>query len=353
MTPDPRDIAACFAVNGSVIDANSHRGGHINRSFIVKCSGGESYFLQRINSSVFRQPQHVMENIERVLLHMNGRLPTVPRLIPTHEGQNWLIDCVGETWRMWSFFGQARALDRAHTALQVETAAAAFGAFQAALIDLPGGALHETIAEFHHTPGRFVALEEAVRQDMAARVDSVREEIAFAMARRNAASTLHDLEVAGRISLRTVHNDAKVSNVLLDSNNRLIAVIDLDTVMPGLAPNDFGDMVRSMSGRHDEDAPSAEGIEVDFALFDALARGYMSTAGAFLSNDEREHLFMAGWAITLEQGVRFLTDYLAGDHYYRSRRPDQNLCRCRTQFAMVASLERHRDELEKILNRYA
>lgn len=352
MTPDPRDIAACFAVNGSVTDATSHHGGHINASFIVECSGGESYLLQRINSSVFRHPQHVMENIERVLLHMNGRMPTVPRLIPTREGKNWLTDCVGEIWRMWSFFEQARALDRAHTALQVETAAAAFGAFQAALIDLPGGPLHETIADFHHASGRFVALEKAVRQDIAGRVDSVREEIAFALDRRNAASTLHDLEVAGRIPPRIVHNDAKNSNVLLDSNDRLIAIIDLDTVMPGLAPNDFGDMVRSMSGRHDEDAASAEGIEVDFELFDALARGYLSTASAFLSSDEREHLFMAGWTITLEQGVRFLADYLEGDHYYRTRRPDQNLCRCRTQFAMVASLERHRDELEMILHRY-
>jgi aminoglycoside phosphotransferase (APT) family kinase protein len=240
---------------------------------------------------------------------------------------------------MYHFIERARVLSSVQTPLQAEAAGRAFGEFQRMLADLPPPPLHDTIPDFHNTPLRLAALERAIAADVRGRVATARREIDFALSHRAVAPLLVDLQRSGAIPERIVHNDAKISNVLFDGRTgQALCVVDLDTVMPGLSLYDFGDMVRSMTAIAAEDDPEAAHVRFQPALFEALARGYLSAAGGILSAVERAHLAAAGELITYEQGMRFLTDYLHGDTYYRTTRPGQNLDRCRVQFALLGSL---------------
>jgi Ser/Thr protein kinase RdoA (MazF antagonist) len=236
------------------------------------------------------------------------------------------------------------------TAPQAEQAGRAFGAFQHLLADLPVPPLHETIPDFHNTPLRFEALERAVQADPYNRAAMAKDEINVALSRRWMAGLLLDLHEAGGIPKRVVHNDAKINNVLFDEDtDTALCVVDLDTVMPGLAPHDFGDMVRSMTSLSPEDERDLSKVEVQMPLFEAIARGYLEEAGTLLTPAERAHLVSAGKLITLEQGVRFLTDFLNGDVYYKTQRPGQNLDRCRTQLELVKSIERHEPQMTRFI----
>ena len=361
------DIAAEFELPGPLVGAEPFGPGHINDSYRLTCgtpAGPARFLLQRLNTTVFTRPAAVMENILRVTEHILRELRArgasdierrVLRLAATrpHTGRtprHWHVDIQGQYWRIYHFIENTTCHDVVQTAEQAECAGRAFGEFQALLANLPTAGLHETIPAFHDTPARLAALEQAVADDAAGRVGEARAEIDAALRRRALADTLLKLQRDGAVAVRTVHNDAKLSNILCDADtSAALCVIDLDTVMPGLSLFDFGDMVRSMTCAAAEDERDCTRVQVDPAIFASLARGYLSSAGRFLTPVERAHLVLAGQVITLEQAARFLTDYLRGDRYYRIHAPDQNLARTRAQLALLTSLERHAAELERAI----
>ncbi len=352
---------AHYALPGPITRIEPLAGGHINDSFVLTCTAGddtERFILQRINERVFPRPHDVVENIRRVTEHIRAALRRsgiadidrrVLTLLPTRTGA-YAVAVGGGVWRLVRYIDGARAPQAVGTPRQAEQAGRAFGAFQRLLADYDGPRLVETIPDFHNTPLRFEALDRVVAEDPCQRVRHCRAEIAFVRDRRALAGVLLEAHRAGRIPERIVHNDAKISNVLLDADrDEWLCVVDLDTVMPGLSLFDFGDMVRSMTSPSAEDERDLSRVAVRPELLAALARGYLAEAAAFLTPTERGHLLTAGKLITLEQAVRFLADYLAGDRYYRTTRPGQNLDRCRTQIRLIESLESQQDALDAII----
>ena len=228
--------------------------------------------------------------------------------------------------------------------------AKAFGRFQQLLAELPAPRLHDTIPDFHHTPKRFSALEQAIAADAAGRAALAKPEIEFALAHQPIAGVLLDANLPERVT----HNDTKFNNVMLDdATGEGICVIDLDTVMPGLAPYDFGDMVRTTTSPAMEDERDLSKVTMQFPMFEALVRGYLSSAGAFLTNAEKQLLAFSGKLITFEIGIRFLADYLMGDTYFKVHREGHNLDRCRTQFKLVESIERQEEKMDRLVESLA
>lgn len=360
---DPNEIGTAarqFRVSGEFADAARYGSGHINESYRAIFRNGsreEHFLLQRINTRVFPDVAGLMENIERVTEHVGKSVQDRPdrerralRLIRTKDGTGdgrvWHQDEVGGCWRMYQFVGNARALDTIESAEQAYQVGKAFGEFQQQLASVPAARLHNTIPDFHHTAKRYAALEEAIERDVAGRAPLVQAEIGFARARKPITTMLLDAGLPERIT----HNDTKCNNVLLDAaTNEAICVIDLDTVMPGLAPYDFGDMVRTMTSPAAEDERDLSRVNLRLPVYEAIVRGYLSAAGAFLTRAEKECLPLGGKLITFEIGIRFLTDYLCGDNYFRIHRPDHNLDRCRTQFRLLESLEQNEDALNRMV----
>lgn len=355
------EAAACagrFAVAGELVSLVPHTAGLINHSWVATFAGPEgsrSYFLQRINRYVFRRPEEVMENMVRVTRHVAGGLaregatdPTrrVLTLVPTREGGSHHVDARGETWRLLVYIEGTRSTLHAETAAQAHETARAFGRYIRQLQDLPGPRLFETIPAFHDTPSRVAALERAVAADTDGRAPGARREIEAVLDRRALACTLADRAAKGELAERPTHNDAKIANVLFDERSgEALCVVDLDTVMPGLALHDFGDLARSMASGSPEDETDLDRVAVRVPMFEALARGFVEGAGDALSPLERSLLVTAAEVITLEQAARFLTDHLEGDLYYRIDHPGHNLERTRAQVRLVESLEQREDEL--------
>ena len=353
---DPANAARAFEIRGEFVSAAPYGSGHINDTYcaVFQNGGGPSrYLLQRINHHIFRNPVTLMENIERVTGHLARQVAGLPdrgrrvlTLIPTRVNGVLHVDGDGNYWRAYRFIGEARSYDAVQSADQAFQAARAFGEFQRMLADLPAPRLHDTIPNFHHTPKRFAALEQAIGTDVAGRAALARPEIDFAMKRKPLASLLLDAGLPERVT----HNDTKINNVLLDdATGEGTCVIDLDTVMPGLAAYDFGDMVRTATSPTAEDERDLSRVRMEFPLFEALARGYLSTAGSFLTSAEKELLAFAGKLITFEIGIRFLTDHLSGDTYFKVHREGHNLDRCRTQFKLVESIESQERQMEELV----
>lgn len=358
--PDLRTIAAQFEIHGEFLFAEPYGSGHINDTYcaVFQQAGAQvRYILQRINHNVFKNPVAVMENIERVTLHLAQKLAGEPdaarralTLIPTADRRVWHRDETGSHWRAYVFIENARTYDAVETPKQAFEAARAFGRFQKQLADLPVPRLNDTIPDFHHTPRRFTAFEAALRSDVADRAVLARREIEFALSHRSAAGLL----VNANLPERVTHNDTKLNNVMLDdATGEGVCVIDLDTVMPGLALYDFGDMVRTSTSPAAEDERDLSKVGLQMPMFEALVRGYLSTAGAFLTSAEVSRLAVAGRIITFENGLRFLADFLAGDVYFKVHREHHNLDRCRTQFALVESIERQEDAMNRLVEAVA
>jgi hypothetical protein len=351
MSSDVQTIANIFAIGGTIESVADFGSGNINDSYLVTCHQGLStvrYLLQRINDLVFRKPVEVMENITRVTEHTttvlyNSGVSAVDRrtltIVPTREGRDFYNGPDEVCWRMYHYIEGTLTRENATTPHQAHQAAQAIGTLQTLLISLPEPPLHETIPHFHDTPLRYRQLEEAVRENPFDRLAQVKREVDFADSNREFSGLLQDLRARGELPLRTVHNDAKISNVLFDRDtDQAICVVDLDTIMPGLALDDFGDMVRTMDVTAPEDEADLSQVEISLPLFEGLASGYVSAAESFLTPCERKHLVASGQILTLEQGVRFLTDFLLGDAYYKTSRPNHNLDRCRNQFKLLRSL---------------
>jgi hypothetical protein len=300
-----------------------------------------------------------MENIRRVTEHIHSKFASAKyssrrtlQLMYTHDGAPYHKDKDGNHWRSYIFIELARTYDVLETDEQARQAAKAFGDFQKYLVDIPGGRLNETIPNFHNTPARFKALEEAIQKDVKNRAAGVKAEIDFALKHKDITGVLLDLNAKGEIPERITHNDTKLNNVMIDDETQEgICVIDLDTVMPGLAHYDFGDMVRTGTSPAAEDERDLSKVTMRMNMFEALLRGYMSAAGDFLNKTEKKMLPFSGKLITFEIGIRFLTDYLAGDVYFKIKRADHNLDRCRTQFKLVESIESQEDEINQLVEK--
>lgn len=362
--PDLRAIGSRFLIHGSFVEARPYGSGHINDTFAATYDQAGSpvrYIHQRLNAFVFRDPDALMENVVRVLAHAAIKVAGQPHasrraltLVPARDGRGWLHDDDGRVWRTYLFIEGARTYDVIEAVDQAEAAARAFGAFQAQLADLPPPRLHETIARFHHTRSRFDALVAAIDADVCNRAASAGDDIAFVLRREADVDRLLNAQASGDIPERITHNDTKLNNVMLDlATGEGLCVIDLDTTMPGLVAYDFGDMVRTATNAAAEDERDRSRVTSRPEMFDALARGFLATAGATLTPAEIETLAFGGTLMTLENGMRFLTDYLQGDVYYRTHRPHQNLDRARVQFALVTSLERQAEAHRRVVRRYA
>ncbi|WP_109484345.1 phosphotransferase enzyme family protein [Occallatibacter savannae] len=351
-------VARAFEASGELESAIRYGSGHIHDTYSVRFKeggrGGAHILLQHINTKIFKNPVAVMENIRRVTTHVRSRLGSatdadrrVLQLVPTREGSAWHVDDEERYWRAYRFIEGAKTFDEVTSERQAFEAAKAFGSFQRMLADLPGERLAESIPHFHDTPKRFTDFEFAVDTDVAGRGKHVRAEIEFAMERRFIAGAL----VEAGLPERVTHNDTKLNNVMLDEQTgEGICVIDLDTVMPGFAAYDFGDMVRTMTCPAAEDEKDLAQVQMRFSFFEAVLRGYLAGAGDFLTAEERKSLIAGAKVIVFEQGVRFLADYLAGDTYYKVSREGQNLDRCRTQFRLLESIEGQEGEMATLLN---
>ncbi|MEM7263429.1 MAG: aminoglycoside phosphotransferase family protein [Planctomycetota bacterium] len=339
---DLRPIVARFEIPGEFVTALPYGSGHINDTYAVStvvAGSPRRYLAQRLNHHVFRKPHFVMENIVAVTNHLRGKAEErgedpsrhVLGLIPTRDGRSSIEDTEGDTWRFYTFIEDSQGFDVVSSTDDAHQAARAFGRFQSDLADLPTR-LHETIPDFHDTPKRVSRWQSVVEADPLGRAAAATDAIEFVQRHVGIADRLLTLHRSGAMPERVTHNDTKLNNVLIDNETgQGICVIDLDTVMPGLALYDFGDLVRTSTCAAPEDETNLNRVVVALPYFEALVRGYLECALGFLLPAEIENLAFAGQLMTFEVGVRFLTDHLEGDAYFRVHREGHNLDRARAQ----------------------
>ena len=350
------DVLAQFALEGKIISCAPYGSGHINQTFLVQTDAPRRYILQKINSTIFRDVPSLMRNISLITSYLRSRglgdRETL-HLVPTLDGRDYLHNDAGD-FRIYDFIEGSICLDRAESAEDFMQSAVAFGRFQQQLKNFPADQLSETLPGFHNTVKRVENLRRAIADDPMGRAKLVLKEIDFAMEQAQHASAMLDMLAKGDLPLRVTHNDTKLNNVMLDAATRApLCVIDLDTVMPGLSGNDFGDSIRFGASTGAEDETDLSKIEMSLDLFAAYSRGFLSACGAALTPNEIETLPMGAKLMTYECGIRFLTDYLQGDTYFRIHRPDHNLDRTRTQFKLVWDMDRKRDQMQKIIREEA
>jgi len=353
-----KSVVNHFIISSKIVGVTAVKRGHINDTYIVNCDhNGQSirYVLQRINHTVFKDPPSMMENITRITEHIRRKMQAVDLVLASRQltvigaddGKSFHRDLDGNFWRMYNFIDNSVTYDKLESTELAREAARMFGWFQRMLTDLPGPPLQDTIPDFHNTPKRFDVFQEALKADTLNRAKDVKPEIDFLFENSDICNVLSDLANKGDIPIRIVHNDTKINNVMLDAEtHKGVCVVDLDTVMPGLSVFDFGDMIRTAANSADEDERDITQVAVDISIFEALVHGFATETGGFLTTIERESLVTAGKVITFEQFIRFLTDYLAGDVYYKIHRKDHNLDRSRTQMKLVESII----ELQETLN---
>ncbi|MBQ9132659.1 MAG: aminoglycoside phosphotransferase family protein [Clostridia bacterium] len=351
-----QEILSHFALD---TDVSAYGNGHINETYLVESH--HRYILQKINTSIFQRPQDVMENISAVTAHLrekilaNGGDPLreTLTLVPTLDGKSYYTAPDGSAYRMYYFIEDAVSLDRADTPEIFAASAQAFGKFQRMLADFPADKLHEVISKFHDTGDRLRQFREAVERDAAGRAGSVQEEIRFVLSRGDQVTKVTDAMADGSVPLRVTHNDTKLNNVMLDAKTyRGVCVIDLDTVMPGSMLYDFGDSLRFGASTAAEDETDLDKVWFDLTYFEAFTRAFVGEVGDTMTEKERELLSFAPWLMTFECGMRFLTDYLNGDTYFRIHREHHNLDRCRTQFKLVADMESKMEQMNAIVAKY-
>ena len=355
-----QEISRKFQIYGEILHAETLKIGHINETYTATYDQGGTrvrYIHQKINANVFKNPVGVMKNVMRVTTHIRKKLEArnvrdVTRrsliVIPTRDGKSFYQNGDHEVWRTFVFVEGVETFEAVQSPEQAFQAGRAFGEFQNLLVDLPGDRLLETIPNFHHTRKRFAALQQAIANDHFNRAKDARAEIDFALKHESIVDVILNAMAKGKIPERITHNDTKFNNVMMDVlTGEAMCIVDLDTVMPGCALYDFGDMVRTTTSPTLEDEPDLSKVKMQMPMFRKLAEGYLSTAGQFLTKPEQAHIAFSGKLITFEIGLRFLTDFLSGDTYFRIHRAGHNLDRCRTQFKLVESIERQEDAMQK------
>lgn len=335
--------------------------GHINTTLMVTCNGQTKYVMQKINTSIFKKPVELIENIinvtefikEKVIAEGGDVSREVLRLIPTKSGEYYVKDSEGSVWRMYYAITGAKTFQTVENPVLFYNSALAFGKFQRMLSDFPADKLHETIPNFHNTVSRFADFEEAVRKDIAGRADSVREDIQFVFDHKYLCPYITDRIASGEFPLRVTHNDTKLNNVMIDEKTlEGVCVIDLDTVMPGSVLYDFGDSIRFGASSADEDEKDLSKVFMRLELFDEYAKGFIAGLENSLTEAEIMGLPMGAIVITFETGIRFLTDHLNGDTYFAVHRENQNIDRARTQFKLVSDMEQKLPQMNKIIKKY-
>ena len=358
------ELIGMFAVDGTVTDIHEFGNGHINRTYLAELNRNgqtEKYIFQQINTDIFRNVDQLMENISGVTSHLKRKIRQAGgdpsretlQVIPARNGKSYYRD--GEScYRMYPFISHTYSYDAVKNPQDFYESALAFGKFQSLLSDYPAGTLHETIPDFHHTGKRFEAFCRSVKADVCGRACLVAPEIRFVMERGPQTSVLTDLLEQHRLPLRVTHNDTKLNNILIDNDTgKGICIIDLDTVMPGLSAYDFGDAIRFGANTAAEDETDLSKVSLDPELYGLYVRGYLEGCNGSLTQKELEMLPVGAKLMTLECGMRFLTDYLSGDVYFRIHREHHNLDRCRTQFALVADMERRWTQMNTLVQQTA
>lgn len=348
-------IAGAFAFEGDVISCTKQPGGFINRSYLITCATNRRYILQRISPAAFKDGPGLMDNFCRVTEHLAKRVTDrreCLHVVKTLDGRPFVTDDEGACWRAVEFVEHSICLQTPKTPEDFYESAIALGRFQRMLSDFPADTLIETIPDFHHTPGRFLQFEEVVARDPVGRLDEVREDVRFLLARKEDGFLLQAMRENGTLPVRVTHNDAKIGNVLLDADTRrALCVIDLDTVMPGLVAWDYGEAIRSGASTGEEDEQDVSKVHLELTLVEAFTRGFVPTCEV-LTKKEIETLPLGAMMMTLENGIRILGDYIAGDVYYATTYPRQNLYRARTQIKLLQEYERHWDRMQNIVSAY-
>ena len=345
------EVLRAFRLDAKPVSCEPYGCGHINVTYLAVMESGRRYILQKINNNTFRDVAGLMENITAVTEFLRTKTDdprSVLTLVKTHDGASYL-HAQDAYWRVYDFVEDSICLQLPETDEDFYQSAVGFGTFQQLLTDFPAAKLHETIPNFHNTPDRYRALLETLERDPMHRAAQVQPEIEFALARQAEMSVIQNALTAGELPLRVTHNDTKLNNVLLDAKTRkALCVIDLDTVMPGSSLYDFGDSIRFGAATAAEDEKNLSKMEMSLDRFRVFTRGYVRACPG-LTAKELELLPMGAKTMTMECGVRFLTDYLDGDHYFAVHRNGQNLDRARTQFKLVADMEKKWDEMQKIV----
>lgn len=360
-----QEVIDNFKYKGTLTDKRPYGSGHINDTYLLTFEnedGGETQIiLQRMNKTVFPKPVELMENIMNVTSYLRERiverggdpLRETLNVILGADGRAYYVDSEGEYWRSYIFITDAVSYDQVEKPEHFYQSAVAFGNFQQLLAEFPADTLHETIEGFHDTKARFAVFKKAVEEDKMGRAASVQKEIAFVLAREDVADYFGDLQAKGELPLRVTHNDTKLNNIMIDNESgKGICVIDLDTVMPGLVMNDFGDSIRFGASTAAEDEQDLNKVSLNIELFELYAKGFIEGCGGRLTEKEIELMPMGAKVMTFECGMRFLTDYLQGDTYFKIHREHHNLDRCRTQFKLVEDMENKWYTMQKIIKKY-
>lgn len=353
------DILSAFSLPQDC-EISVFNGGHINDTFLLR-GAGHPLILQRINSYVFPNPGHIMENMCAVTAFLKEKITErggdpdreTLTILPTADGSRLYWDQSGEPWRCVLFIDNTTAHESASNMTMLNEAGYAFGDFQNLLSEYPAHTLHEIIKDFHNTPARFRQLTDAAAQDAKSRLASVAAEMEFVLSRETDCAYLTNGLAKGDLPLKVTHNDTKMSNVLVDNDSsKAVCIIDLDTVMPGLTAYDFGDSIRAGASTAAEDETDLGKVNFSLPMYEAYTKGFLSACGRALTDAELDSLPWGARLMTLEVGMRFLADYLNGDVYFRTEYPEHNLDRARNQFKLVSDMEKSHHEMMNIVERY-
>ena len=356
------DICTAFEIALPLKETEEVRAGLINNTFIVKASNDIKYVIQKINTFVFKNPFELMNNISSVTHFLRKRIKEslgdpereTLRFLKTKYGEFCYIDKDGGAWRAYVFMDNSYTVNKTEEPLVFESAGAAFGRFMKRLNSFPAKELYETISDFHNTPKRYEAFIKSVEDDKIGRKKNCEEEIKFVIRRKDDMKVLIDLYESGMIPARVTHNDTKLNNILFDkTTNEAFCVIDLDTVMPGLSLYDFGDSIRSGANSAKEDETDLSKVYLNLDLFESYTKGYLSETSESLTQTEIDHLAFSVKIMTLECGMRFLTDYLDGDKYFKTEYPEHNLVRARNQLKLVSDIESKFENMKNIVKKYS
>ena len=358
-----KQILSSFKYDGEPYSCESYGNGHINSTYKVECKNGDKtarYILQRINNNIFSDTNALMDNIENVTAFLKNKiteragdvLRETLNIVPTVDGKNYYTDKNGANWRSYIFIEDTVCYEKIEKPQDFYNCGYAFGNFQNLLSDFPAEKLYEVIPNFHNTPSRYETFKKAVSADICGRAKYVRAEIGFINAHASDMSLLTDMLKKGDIPLRVTHNDTKLNNCMFDkATGETICVIDLDTVMPGLRAYDYGDSIRFGATTGAEDEPDLSKVNFSLPLFESYTKGFIKACGESMDEKEALSLPIGAKIMTLECGMRFLTDYLEGDTYFKTSRENHNLDRCRTQFKLVSDMENMWDKMNEIVMR--
>jgi thiamine kinase-like enzyme len=360
MDNDLKNIFDEFQTEGTFLSGEPYGNGHIHDTFRIETAGKDKddYILQRLNNKIFRNIPELQHNIERVTVHLRKKISAVPgsdikreclRLIPSKENKSWIVDKDRNYWRMYIFISNHRSYNIVDSPDKAFEGGKAIGRFQAMLADLPGEPLHETIPYFHDIEKRLEKFNNTIANNPAGRVSEIHNEIDSVLKRAERMKVILRLGNEGRIPLRITHNDTKFNNILLDENDKALCIIDLDTVMPGYVHYDFGDAIRTAANTAAEDEKELSKVKMDINLFEAYAKGYLSETRDTLNSVEKEYLAFAPVLITYTIAVRFLTDYIDGDNYFKIHHEHHNLQRAKAQLKLVESMEEQYPVMKNII----